>query len=58
LGNIFIVFGEQLPGIGGSFTKFGYVEVLYVTELMGIILIYSGYLMIRTEKHRKIAPIP
>jgi hypothetical protein len=32
-----------LPGIGGSFTRFGYTEVLYVTEFLGIILIYFGY---------------
>ncbi|MEK6782531.1 MAG: hypothetical protein AABY93_12545 [Bacteroidota bacterium] len=43
IGNIFIAVGGLLPGIGGSFTKFGYTEVLYVTELLGIILIYMGY---------------
>lgn len=43
IGNIFIALGGLLPGIGGSFTKFGYTEVLYVTELLGIILIYRGY---------------
>ena len=30
-GNIFIAVGGLLPGIGGSFTRMGYVEVLYVT---------------------------
>ena len=50
VGNIFIAFGGLLPGIGGSFTKFGYTEVLYVTELLGIILIYMGYHTIRKDK--------
>lgn len=50
LGNLFIAFGGLLPGIGGSFTKFGYTEVLYVTELLGIILIYMGYITIRKDK--------
>ncbi|HCM76670.1 MAG TPA: hypothetical protein DIS90_09830 [Cytophagales bacterium] len=50
LGNLFIAFGGLLPGIGGSFTKFGYTEVLYVTELLGIILIYLGYTTIRQDK--------
>lgn len=50
LGNLLIAFGGLLPGIGGSFTKFGYTEVLYVTELIGIILIYSGYASIRKDK--------
>ncbi|MEQ8424342.1 MAG: hypothetical protein RIA63_06505 [Cyclobacteriaceae bacterium] len=49
LGNLFIAFGGLLPGIGGSFTKFGYTEVLYVTELMGILLIYLGYVTIRKD---------
>jgi hypothetical protein len=42
-GNWFIAIGALLPGIGGSFTRFGHVEVLYVTELAGILLIYVGY---------------
>jgi hypothetical protein len=42
-GNVFIAAGALLPGIGGSFTRFGYTEVLYVTELLGIILIYLGF---------------
>lgn len=42
-GNVLIAAGGLLPGIGGSFTRFGYVEVLYVTELVGLALIYLGY---------------
>jgi len=49
IGNILIAVGGLLPGIGGSFTKFGYVEVLYVTELLGIICIYTGYRVIRDD---------
>ena len=43
IGNIFIAVGALLPGIGGSFTRYGYVEVLYVTELLGLTCIYIGY---------------
>ncbi len=43
LGNVWIAVGGILPGIGGSFTRFGWVEVLYVTELLGLLLIYAGY---------------
>jgi hypothetical protein len=42
-GNALIALGALLPGIGGSFTRFGYTEVLYVTEFLGIILIFLGY---------------
>ncbi|MFN3840166.1 MAG: hypothetical protein ACK4RF_05620 [Cyclobacteriaceae bacterium] len=48
-GNVLIAIGGLLPGIGGSFTKFGYTEVLYVTELIGILFIYYGYRTIRTD---------
>ena len=43
LGNIAIALGAILPGIGGAFTRFGHVEVLYVTELVGLLTIYLGY---------------
>lgn len=41
--NILIAIGAMLPGIGGSATRFGYTEVLYVTELIGMLLTWSGY---------------
>lgn len=43
LGNILIAIGAILPGIGGTFTRLGHVEVLYVTEFIGLLLIYAGY---------------
>ncbi|MBX7185126.1 MAG: hypothetical protein K1Y01_08275 [Vicinamibacteria bacterium] len=43
IGNVLIATGGMLPGIGGSLTRVGYVEALYITELMGLILIYLGY---------------
>ena len=49
LGNILIAIGALLPGIGGSFTRFGYVEVLYITEFIGLSLIYFGYHMMRKD---------
>jgi hypothetical protein len=49
-GNVFIALGGLLPGIGGTFTRMGYVNVLFVTELIGLILIYYGYYMIKNNK--------
>jgi hypothetical protein len=46
LGNWLIAIGGILPGIGGSFTRFGYVEMLFVTEIIGISLIWVGYRVI------------
>jgi len=43
VGNILIAIGALLPGIGGTFTRFGFVEALYVTELIGLLMIFFGY---------------
>ena len=43
VGNVYIAVGAILPGIGGTFTRFGHTEVLYVTELLGLLFIYRGY---------------
>jgi hypothetical protein len=64
-GNALIAAGALLPGIGGSFTRFGYTEVLYVTEFLGIILIYLGYrratrapVAMETPSHASPLPAP
>ena len=49
LGNVAIAVGAILPGIGGAFARAGQVEVLYVTELIGLILIWAGYRIIVTD---------
>ena len=46
IGNVFIAIGALLPGIGGSFARFGRVEVLYITEFIGLLLIWLGYQII------------
>jgi len=43
LGNVFIAVGAILPGIGGAASRAGYTEVLYIGELIGIMLIWTGY---------------
>jgi hypothetical protein len=49
-GNVAIALGAILPGIGGTFTRFGHVEVLYVTELLGVLLVWLGYRMISRDR--------
>lgn len=41
-GNALIALGAILPGIGGSYAKAGMVEVLYVAECLGLIIIWLG----------------
>lgn len=43
--NVFIAAGAILPGIGGTATRMDHVEVLYVTELVGLLLTWQGYRM-------------
>jgi hypothetical protein len=43
VGNTYIAVGALLPGIGGTFTRFGHTEVLYVTEFIGLVMIFVGY---------------
>jgi hypothetical protein len=49
-GNVLIAVGAILPGIGGSFARAGVVEVLYVTELIGLLLIWAGYRVIAGDR--------
>ena len=44
VGNSLIACGAILPGIGGGMAKAGMVEALYVAELVGLVLIWAGYL--------------
>lgn len=61
-GNVLIAVGAILPGIGGSFARAGMVEVLYVTELIGLILIWAGYRQIAGDRtpsiHRSQESVP
>jgi hypothetical protein len=54
-----IAIGGILPGIGGTFTRFGHVEVLYVTELIGLVVIWVGYrLNTRSPGEKAVAGMP
>lgn len=53
-GNALIAVGALLPGIGGTFTRLGHVEVLYATELVGLVLIWLGYRTIVGDTSRSI----
>ena len=57
LGNVLIAIGAILPGIGGTFTRFGHVEVLYVTEFVGLLFIFSGYRLNVADSQRIAQPV-
>lgn len=54
--NVLIAVGALLPGIGGTATRMGHTEVLYVTELAGLLLTWMGYrLSVRPAHVRALA---
>ena len=55
--NVLIAVGAILPGIGGTATRMGYVEVLYVTELIGLLLTWAGYRMSVTPAAPRLASV-
>ena len=56
VGNALIAFGAILPGIGGSFAKAGQVEVLYVAECLGLMIIWLGDRV--CARQPLVAPLP
>ncbi len=54
--NVLIAAGAILPGIGGSFTRAGYTEVLYVTEFLGIIVIFAGFRLSTRRRPSSLLP--
>jgi hypothetical protein len=44
IGNILIAVGAILPAFGGAFSRMGFSGALYVSELLGAILMFIGFL--------------
>ena len=48
IGNVLIAAGALAPAMAGSFVKLGLADVLYLSELVGVILMYIGFLQATT----------
>jgi hypothetical protein len=44
IGNILIAVGAMLPALGGTFSRLGWSGALYVSELLGAVLMFIGFL--------------
>ena len=44
IGNILIAAGALLPALGGTFIRAGLADWLYLSEFLGIILMYAGFI--------------
>ncbi len=57
IGNILIAAGAIMPAIGGSFISMGLPDILYVSEFLGAILMYVGFLQATTAVQvKKVSP--
>jgi hypothetical protein len=48
IGNVLIATGALLPAFGGSFSRLGIGGALYISELLGAILLFLGFLRATT----------
>jgi hypothetical protein len=44
IGNIMIAVGAMLPAFGGTFSRMGFSGVLYISELLGAIIMFIGFM--------------
>ena len=44
IGNILIAAGAMAPAMAGSFVKLGLPDLLYLAELVGVVLMYIGFI--------------
>jgi hypothetical protein len=49
-GNILIAAGALSPAMGGSLLKAGYTDMLYISEFVGVILMFIGFIMSTSGK--------
>jgi hypothetical protein len=58
IGNILIALGAMLPAFGGSFSRMGVPNALYISELLGTILLFAGFVRATTPmKESKKQPV-
>lgn len=53
IGNVLIAAGAILPAFGGTFSRFGIPGALYISELLGTILLFLGFLRATTKMENR-----
>jgi hypothetical protein len=53
IGNILIALGAILPAMAGSLVKLGLVDALYISEFLGVVLMYVGFLQATASQPAK-----
>ncbi|MSP14756.1 MAG: hypothetical protein EXR62_17580 [Chloroflexi bacterium] len=59
-GNVFIALGGLSPALGGTLSRLGSSSFLYSSELIGVILIFCGYMLAVSspEAQRRVTSLP
>jgi hypothetical protein len=55
IGNVLIAVGALAPAMAGSFVNLGLVDGLYLSELVGVVLMYIGFIQATTVPARETA---
>jgi len=50
IGNILIAVGALMPAMGGTFLKLGLPDWLYLSEFLGVVLMYIGFIQATASK--------
>ena len=57
IGNILIAAGAMSPAFGGSLSRFGMSDALYISELLGAVLMFVGFWRATTPMAEKVAAV-
>ncbi len=58
LGNVFIAIGGLSPAMGGTLAARGLGDVLFVSELLGAVLLFIGFRLATTQQPVEAPPAP
>lgn len=58
IGNVLIAFGALLPAFGGTFSRFGIGGALYLSELLGAVIMFAGFIRATSPIKTAVAPQP
>lgn len=58
VGNILIAAGALFPAMAGSFVKAGLVDALYISELLGVVLMFVGFLNATSAQTKEVKLAP
>lgn len=53
IGNVFIAVGALSPALGGTLSRFGLTEYLYLSEFLGAVLMFIGFIWATTPTEKR-----